>query len=177
MLSSISWQQYFAVLLLISASYYAFVLLRYYQNDIAVFLKNKKSGQPALPEPETSSFEVMGKAQPEPGVSFSEGDELQFLIEPDGEPSSPETDVAQEEEERSVEQRQHLLGEVTDLITAFHAMDDKPGFLSLLKIQLEPYAAANVSANWTALKKQIIELSKGKLPFKLGIQDLRSIPN
>ena len=72
MLHTISWQQYFAAVFLISLAYYAYVLLRYYRRE--------PESQPALPQVSA----LMGAIRPEPGTGSVSPEELMFA-EPESE--------------------------------------------------------------------------------------------
>ena len=156
MLNTISWQQYIAAVLLLTAAWYAYVGLRYYQPEISAFLKIKPKADSIMPG---VAHAVMGPAQPEAGTSLNDPKELIFSVAADDDisdqtlPKGPADD---------------LLAEAETLINAFEESDDKNGFLSLLNILISKY---EVFADEISLPQLISKLSKHKLPFTVAADE------
>ncbi|OCX54324.1 hypothetical protein BEL04_08680 [Mucilaginibacter sp. PPCGB 2223] len=154
MLNSISWLQYIAAVILLTTSWYAYIGLRYFQPELSRFLRIKPKSSGALPEVATAQ-PVMAVARPEPGTNLAEPDELVFSISAaDGIsdqtlPQGPADD---------------LLAEAETLISAFTDNNDKPGFLSLLRVLISKY---EVFADEISLPQLIsaLQLPAKKLPF------------
>src|ERR1700710_416083 len=119
MLNSISWQQYVTAVFLLTAAWYAYVGLRYYQPEISRYLRIKPKAQSALPEVASDPADLMAPARPEPGTGQQNAEELIFSIATDDDisdqtlPKGPSDD---------------LLAEAETLIDAFSDSDDKKGF-------------------------------------------------
>ncbi|MDT3401038.1 hypothetical protein [Mucilaginibacter terrae] len=174
MLSSVSWQQFLAVLTFIVLAYYCYVGLRYYQKELWAFV-NRKPATGKLPSPNlTSSFQVMGLAKPDHGVSISDTSDLQFAVE-----EEPETEIASKGHEVVVNTRPQdptndLLQDVSHLVEAFKEIDDKSEFLSLLRIQYSSYRSPEAnSVDWPSVKQRTLMLSKDKLPFTVTEADIQ----
>jgi hypothetical protein len=152
MLNSISWQQYVVAVILITAAWYAYVGLRYYQPEISALLKFKPKTHSVIPE---VAHSVMGSAQPEVGTSLNDPEELIFSMATSDDiseatlPKGPADD---------------LLAEAESLISAFEESDDKKGFLSLLKILISKY---EIFADEISLPQVIDALKTKKLPFTI----------
>lgn len=170
MLSSISWQQYLAAIVLISVSYYLYVILRYYQSEISSLFKPGKNSNP-FPGIAASNIQVMGAAKLENGVSISDTQELQF-----DEPTPDEIDSHNEDvsivdiHNPSLE----LVAEAGNLIEAFKDIDNKVEFLSLLQILISSYKRFKNDIDLPGTLKRVIELSSNKLLFPVTIADLQS---
>lgn len=134
MLSFISWPQYFAAVVIIGLAYYGIVLVKYYREELLVFVHPK----PAFPATTVPKFggEVIGSIKPEPGESSLNAEDLQF---PDGEPT------AQDE----------LINEMRGLINAFKGLDQKDEFLSLLSLIFSRYAGTEIDR--FSLIEQVLE--------------------
>lgn len=156
MLNTISWQQYIVAVFLLTAAWYAYVGLRYYQPELSSFLKIKSKPTSALPEVATA-HSVMGTIQPDVGTSLHDAQELIFSIASDDAVSDQTLPKGPADD---------LLAEAETLISAFEENDDKKGFLSLLKILISKY---EVFADEISLLQTITSLkaSSTKLPFKI----------
>jgi len=123
MLQHISWQEYFTAILLLTALWYAFVLLRYYRPEItARFQKNEL--QPAL----VASAPVIGGIKTD--YETMDAEELSFgSASPDD--ISDFTLVPGPTDE--------LIAEAQTLAQAFKETPNKTEFLSLLAVLLSKY--------------------------------------
>jgi hypothetical protein len=156
MLNSISWPQYIVAVLLLTAAWYAYVGLRYFGPEISAFLKIKPKQDSNLPEVATA-HSVMGAIRPEVGTSLNDPDELIFSIASDDEVADQTLPQGPADE---------LLAEAETLITAFTESDDKPGFLSLLRVLISKY---EVFADEISLPQVIsaLQTAANKLPFTI----------
>jgi hypothetical protein len=121
MLSSISWQQYLAAIAVITASYYLYVTLRYYQNEIANVFNGKQDATTHLSHSQSPVFDVMGEARLDNSVSITEDQELQFVgpDDDDIEIHKVQNDSVAILEETAVDPSQELIAEAGNLIEAF----------------------------------------------------------
>ena len=173
MLSPISWQQFLAVLTILTLVYYCYVGLRYYQKELSAFI-NQKPANGTLPSPNpTSPFQVMGIAKPDHGVTTSDANDLQFAVE-----EEPEMEISSDEHQGVADTSpqdptKNLLQDVSHLVEAFKEIDNKPEFLSLLRIQYNSYRSDEDSVDWPAVQHGTLQLSQGKLPFAISEADVQ----
>jgi len=167
MLSSISWQHYLAAIIILSLAYYGYVTLRYYQKEISNLFNRKQTGNPIFSEVQTASFQVMGNAKSENGVSFLEPEDL-VISEPIE--NQPATVV---NTNRDIPPSQELEVEAGNLIDAFKEIDNKPEFITLLRILVASYKRYKDEIDLPSLLTKVIELSKEKLLFTLSPTDLK----
>lgn len=175
MLSSISWQQYFAAIAIISASYYLYVILRYYQREVTNLFIAKRPGQVLAPSCTLSSFAVMGQAKQDQSITVVADEELQFAeADIDENLNKP---VAESIAANPIEllPQMQLLNETDKLIDAFTDVDSKSEFISLLNILLTSYKPYESEINYLQLTEHILNESYGKLPFDLTSKDLPAL--
>lgn len=150
MLNTISWQQYLTAVILLTAAWYAYVGLRYYQPELLALLKIKPKDSSSLPPVASQMTVVMGEAKPEADTGLYEPDELLFSsasadnISDQTLPKGPSDDLLAE--------AQVLAG----------ACPEKSEFLSLFKILLNKY---DVYADEISLPAIIQSL---QLPFEVA---------
>lgn len=158
MLNAISWQQYITAVLLLTAAWYAYVGLRYYQPEITAFLKIKSKGQLAVPPVANQMTVVMGEAKPEADTGLFNPEELIFSnSEPDDIsdqtlPKGPADD---------------LLAEAMVLVDAYGENDNKTEFLSLFKLLLDKYEVFADEISLPAIIQSLNAFAANKLPFKI----------
>jgi hypothetical protein len=173
MLSSISWQHYLAAVITLTTCYYGYVVLRYYQNELFNFF-NRKQASAELPNVTASSANIMGYAKPDYGTALSNIEEVQFA-EPTPDEQPPHLSVraadvaATMEVQRPAEEE--LETEAGRLIDAFKDVDDKPEFLSLLRILVESYITLSGVVDLQVTMQRIINYAQGKLVFELTMED------
>lgn len=157
MFTSISWQQYAVFIGVLTAIYYAYVLLRYYRSDLGGLLKRGLDRSDRDPKIIPLAGGLMGTAQPdETGFDVSGSDELEFAEE-----TGP--DEAEEDYQR-------LKAETAELIKyAAAAGEDKEGLLSLLAIYLEK-TSGQYRDNLSAF---ILSQAQGLFDFELLPEDLQ----
>lgn len=172
MLSSISWQQFLAVLSILTLAYYAYVGLRYYQREIRNFFVKRTA---TVPQSAASSppFQVMGTARPDHGVSISDSEELHFVVDDEPESEITETPRPKTPDTPPSDPTDALVKDVSHLVNAFQEIDDKPEFLSLLHIQIGTYQADAEEIDWPRVKKRVMQLTHEKLPFAIQETDLQ----
>lgn len=165
MLSSISWQQYLAAVAILTISYYLFVILRYYQSDLSNFFHPRKKADSLFTGLETPPVQVMGQAKSEDVLTIEDPDAFQFGdITPDEEHVVPlVSDPSQE-----------LVLEAGDLINAFTNIDNKPEFLSLLKILISSYQRFGDTLDLPVIYEKVSSMASAKLRFKLTRDDLQA---
>jgi hypothetical protein len=172
MLSSISWQQFLAAILIITVVYYGYVIPRYYQKEVAVFFNLKKNAHNLTRSLQNTPFEVMGKAKPDFGVSVTEPEDLQFAG-----PSEDGTEVGLSEnaaisDGAARDPSAELKADIGKLIDAFKDVDDKREFLMLLRIQFNTYKGFKDQINLPDIQEYILRLSNEKLSFSIDRADL-----
>lgn len=165
MLSSISWQQYLAAIVILTLFYYLYILLRYYQKEIGHLL-NRQQKQSNIFSGVASPIQVMGAAKLDNGVSISNTGDLQFGETSPDEIKSPAVSAS--------DPSQELVMEAANLIEAFKDIDNKPEFLSLLKILIGSYQRFQDEIDFSLSLNRILEISKKKLQFPVTLGDLQS---
>jgi hypothetical protein len=78
MLKAISWQQYMTAVILLSAAWYTYVGLRYYQPELSAFLRIKPQPRPAVPPVAHQMTGVVGEAKAEADTGLLDSAELIF---------------------------------------------------------------------------------------------------
>lgn len=174
MLSSISWQHYLAAIVILTVSYYGYVILRYYQKEISNLFNLKQNSANLFANAQAAPANVMGAAKLDNGVSVAKSDELYFsestpddIIEVSTIQDNPHsnTDVIYSP---SVE----LENEAGNLIAAFQEIDNKPEFITLLRILINSYKRFKDDIDLPVTLNRIVEISKEKLMFQLSLTDL-----
>jgi hypothetical protein len=175
MLSSISWQHYLAAIVILSVSYYGYVILRYYQQEISNLFNRKQNNANLFPNASAAPANVMGAAKLDVGVSLTKSEEMHFTdSSPDEvEPNATENVSAIPNTTVIYPPSEELEVEAGNLITAFHEIDNKPEFITLLKILINSYKRFQDEIDLPATLNRIIEISKERLMFPLTLTDLQ----
>ncbi|MGF7072353.1 hypothetical protein [Mucilaginibacter sp. 3215] len=159
MLNSISWQQYIAAVLLLSAAWYAYVGLHYFQPEISAFLKIKKPKASAVPAVANQTNTVMGSIQADSDTGAYQSDELVFSnAHPD--------DVSEETLPKGPSD--DLLAEAQVLVTAYEGNDNKTEFLSLLQQLVNSYEVFRDEISLPRVIESLKQFAQAKLPFRLN---------
>jgi hypothetical protein len=159
MLSTISWQQYVTAVLLLSAAWYAYVGLRYYQPELSAFLKIKPKPQSTSVPPVANQLTVvMGEARPEADTGLYNPEELIFS-------NSQSDDISDQTLPKGPSD--DLLVEGMVLVDAYGDNNDKAEFLSLFELLLSKYEVFADEINLSAVIKQLNAYAANKLPFKI----------
>jgi hypothetical protein len=162
MLNTISWQQYITAVILLSAAWYAYVGLRYYQVELSAFLKIKPTANSSVPSVANQMTVVMGEAKPEADTGLYSPEELIFSgAQPDDIsdqtlPKGPGDD---------------LIAEAIVLVDAYADNGDKTEFLSLFKLLLDKYEVFADEISLPATIKQLNSYAVDKLPFKIEAEE------
>ncbi len=172
MLSSISWQQFLAALVIITLVYYFYIGLRYYQKDLRAIANRKKVSGLNQSGTHATAYQVMGIAKQEHGVSVSDADHLYFAIDDEPETETIANEVHPIANTTDQGPTEALLNDVSQLINAFKEVDDKAEFLSLLRIQYHSYHADGEAIDWPAVKQRTLQLSGERLPFSVSEADV-----
>jgi hypothetical protein len=169
MLSSISWQHYIAAIVIITVSYYLYVVLRYYQKEIANLFNRKSTSTEMFAGVQAAPIEVMGKAKPDNGVHLSDASELQFT-----EASADEPEILSESVPfaNGHQPSSELINEANNLIEAFKDVDNKQEFLSLLCILIDSYKRYSDEIDLPAALDRVITIAREKLQFSVTSSDL-----
>jgi hypothetical protein len=175
MLSSISWQHYLAAIVILTVSYYSYVILRYYQKEISSLFNRKQNTAYLFTNAQTATVNIMGAAKLDSGVSVSKSEELHFS---DATPDEVEPVTTTEENLPSNTDLKHspaeeLEVEAGNLIAAFQEIDNKPEFITLLRILIDSYQRFKDEIDLPATLNRVVELSKEKLMFPVSITDLQ----
>ena len=133
MLSSISWQHYFAAIIILSLIYYGYVVLRYYQKEISNLFNRKQDATALFSNVQTGPYQVMGNAKSDNGVTITESQDLIFFQPLEDHPPAGETIAA------DISPSQELAVEAGNLIEAFKEIDNKQEFITLLRILIGSY--------------------------------------
>lgn len=150
MLQHISWQQYGTALFLLTALWYAFVILRYYRPEISAhFRKNE------LPTPLVASAPVIGSIKTD--YETPDAEELQFGS------ASPD-DIS--DFTLAPGPADELVAEAQTLAMAFQDTPNKAEFLSLLGVLLSKYEPYRNEIDLKALRPLAAQL-----PFAIEEQE------
>src|SRR5476649_888749 len=113
MLSSISWQHYLAAIIILSVTYYGYVVLRYYQKEISNLFNRKQDATALFSNVQTAPNQVMGNAKLDNGVTITESQDLVFSEPLEDHPAAGATIAA------DITPSQELAVEAGNLIDAF----------------------------------------------------------
>jgi len=166
MLNPISWQQYFAAILLLSAAWYSYIGLRYYRNELAAMLKIKPAVQTITPPVAGKLSVVMGEAKPEIDTHICFAEDLVFSGTVPDEISDQTIPAGPADK---------LLAEAKVLMQGFSENDDKTGFLSIFKTLLAGYAIDSAQINLPEIAGSLCEFAASRLPFPLETNDLLNL--
>ncbi len=169
MLSSISWQHYIAAIVIITVSYYLYVVLRYYQKEIANLFNRRSPSTEMFAGVQAAPIEVMGKAKPDIGVKLSDASELQFS---EASPDDPEILSESGPFKNTYQPSTELIQEANNLIEAFKNLDNKQEFLSLLGILIDSYKRYSDEIDLPSALDRVITTAKVKLQFPITSSDL-----
>ncbi|TWR24784.1 hypothetical protein FPZ43_17975 [Mucilaginibacter pallidiroseus] len=170
-MSSISWQQYFAAIAIISVTYYLYVLLRYYQREISNLFTSKQQSAVMSQGGSISPTELMGAARPDKHVRIVEEQELQFADEELNESLDSTGDLTDSNNNITIPEAQ-LIGETDNLIAAFKDVDNKSEFLSLLKILIGSFQPYQAEIDFSKVTTHVISQSAENLLFDLTADEL-----
>jgi hypothetical protein len=166
MLSSISWQHYLAAVVILTGFYYFYVVLRYYQKEIAGLLNRQSKHSNMFSGVGPAPVQVMGAAKLDNGISISNTEDLQF------------SESAPDEIESSIisasDPSKELVVEAGNLIEAFKDIDNKPEFLNLFKILIGSYQRFQDEIDLPFSLDRILEIAKEKLQFPIVLSELQS---
>jgi len=175
MLFSISWQHYLAAIVILTVSYYGYVILRYYQKEISNLFNRKQSSANLFTGAQSAPANVMGAAKLDNGVSVSRSEELYFSESAPDEvgPVSTIQENLQSHTEAIYSPSEELEVEAGNLISAFQEIDNKPEFITLLRILIDSYQRFKDDIDLPATLNRIVEISKERLLFPLSLTDLQ----
>jgi len=162
MLNDISWQQYVTAIILLSAAWYAYVGLRYYQPDLSALLKIKPTVQSSTPQVANQMTVVMGQAKPDADTGLYNPEELIFSA---GQPD----DISDQTLPKGP--ADDLLAEATVLIDAYGDNSDKAEFLSLFKLLLDKYEVFADEISLPAVIQSLNTYEVNKLPFQIQAEE------
>lgn len=171
MLSSISWQHYLAAIVIITISYYLYVILRYYQKEISSLFNRKPQTTDVFSAIQSPAIAVMGQAKPDNGVTVTE---TQILSYADVLPDEPiqATEQMQTAEIKN-DPSSELVSEAGNLIEAFKEIDNKQEFLTLVGILVSSYKKFQEQIDLPAALSRVVEISKDKLKFTVALSDFQ----
>lgn len=172
MLSSISWQHYLAAVVIITISYYLYVILRYYQKEISNLFNRKPQTANVFSAFQSTPISIMGQAKPENGVSISETQNLPFSDVLPDEPESTTNKPIQTAEIQN-DPFSDLVSEAGNLIEAFKDVDNKQEFLTLVNILISSYNRFQEQIDLQAALSRVAEISKDKLKFTVALSDFQ----
>ncbi|WP_448698237.1 hypothetical protein ACFGVR_15570 [Mucilaginibacter sp. AW1-3] len=150
MLHDITWQQYSTAVILITAVWYGYVLLKFY--------KPRPKTLAATPPVANQMMVVMSAIKPDTDTGVHEADELHFSV------ASPD-DISDQTLPKGP--GDELLEEAQTLIAAYTENDDKKSFLSLLKILLNKYEVFADEISLPTVIDLLKQFAKARLPFTL----------
>jgi hypothetical protein len=167
MLSSISWQHYVAAIIILALIYYGYVVLRYYQKEISNLFNRKQDATALFSNVQTRPYQVMGNAKLDNGVTITESQDLVYSEPLEDHPATSATCAA------DITPSQELTVEAGNLIDAFKEIDNKPEFITLLRILIGSYKRYKDEIDLPIMLNSVVELSKEKLMFPIALTDLQ----
>lgn len=173
MLSSISWQHYLAAVVIITVSYYLYIVLRYYQKEIGNLFNRKPQTSNFFSGVQAPAYAVMGQAKPDNGVTIGETQNLPFTdVLPDDliEAATKSTDLVSNQNDPSSE----LVSEAGNLIEAYKDVDNKQEFITLIGILVGSYKRFQEQIDLPAALSRVVEISKDKLKFTVALSDFQN---
>lgn len=173
MLSSISWQHYFAAVVIITISYYLYVILRYYQKEIGNLFYRKPQAADVFSAIQSPAISVMGQAKPDNGVTVTETKNLPFTDVLPDEPIQTITEQMQTADIQA-DPSSELVSEAGNLIEAFKDVDNKQEFLTLVGILVSSYKRFQEQIDLPAALNRVVEISKDKLKFTVALSDFQN---
>jgi hypothetical protein len=173
MLSSISWQHYLAAVVIITVSYYLYVILKYYQKEIGNLFNRKRETAGIFSAVQTPPISVMGQAKPDIGVTVGVTETLLFT---DVLPDDPSEAISEITHETSIQDdpSAELIFEAGNLIEAFKDVDNKQEFLTLLGLLVGSFKRFQEQIDLPAVLSRVVEISKDKLKFTVALSDLQN---
>jgi len=176
MFASISWQHYLTAIVILTASYYGYVILRYYQKEISNLFNRKQRSANLFTGAQAAPANVMGAAKLDNGVSVAPSEELYFSDSTPDDVGAVSTSRENHPSQTEViySPSKELEIEAGNLIAAFQEIDNKPEFITLLGILIDSYKRFKDDIDLPATLNRIIEISKEKLKFQLSLTDLQS---
>jgi hypothetical protein len=162
MLSAISWQQYITAIILLTAAWYAYVGLRYYQPELSAFLKIKTRQAPTVPPVANQMTVVMGEAKPEADTGLFDPEELVFS-------NSQPDDISDQTLPKGPSD--DLFEEAMVLVNAYADNNNKAEFLSLFELLLDKYEVFAEEINLPAIIKSLNAFAADKLPFEIQAEE------
>lgn len=173
MLYAISWQHYLAAVIILTISYYLYVILRYYQKEITNLFNRKSQPVDVFSAIHLPAVAVMGQAKPDNGVSVRETQDLQFT---DVLPDEPEPTIKKPIQTTDFQNdpSSDLVSEAGNLIEAFKDVDNKQEFLTLVSILISSYNRFQEQIDLPAALSRIVEISKDKLKFTVALSDFQN---
>lgn len=159
MLNAVTWQQYITAILICCAVWYAFIGLRFFQPELQAFLKIKPKDNSVTPPVAGRTAAVMGHINPDSDTGIYESEQLIFG-------NSTPDDISDQTLPKGP--ADDLLSEAQTLITAYEENDDKPSFLSLLKILLNKYEVFADEISLPVVITSLKQFAQTKLPFRVS---------
>jgi hypothetical protein len=175
MLSSISWQQYFAAIAIVSVSYYIYILLRYYQREITGLFTPKQKASLLAQTGALSTIDVMGRPRQDHNFSIVDDQELQFAEDEVNENVEQATATPINTSCHNASPQEQLIAEMDNLIKAFADVDSKSEFISLFNILISSYDQYQDEINYEQVSGYVISKSHSFLPFDLITADLPTV--
>ena len=173
MLSSISWQHYLAAVVIITVSYYLYVVLRYYQKEISVLFNRKTQTADIFSAIPPSAISIIGQAKPDNGVSIGDTQSLPFTDVLPDDPNDSIIDSNQTSDSQN-DPESELVSEVGNLIEAFKDVDNKQEFITLVGILVGSYNRFQGQIDLPAALSRVVEISKEKLKFTVALSDFQN---
>jgi hypothetical protein len=162
MLNAISWQQYITAVILLTAAWYAYVGLRYYQPELSAFLKIKPKPRSSVPPVANQMTVVMGEPKPEADTGLYDPEELIFS-------STQPDDISDQTLPKGP--ADDLLAEAQALVSVYAENDNKTEFLSLFKLLIDKYDVFADEISLPAIIKSLNAFAADKLPFEIQAEE------
>lgn len=172
MLSSISWQQYFAAIATISISYYLYVIVRYYQREISTLFSAEQIHETPISTASFSPVNVMGQKRQDQNISTVDDQDLKFADHEEIETLDPELRDPSSLNSSTQTLQQQMLIEMDKLIGAFVEIDNKVEFISLLVILINAYHHYEAEIDLAEVAQHVCTNAHAKLKFDVSMDDL-----
>jgi hypothetical protein len=160
MLHTVSWLQYIAAVILITAAWYSYIGLQYYRAELQAWLRIRTPAKSPPPPVSGTSYAIMGEARPDEGGITLDSEEMIFSADSTPDDLSEQTILRGPSDD--------LFDEGKTLIEGFARIPDKTLFLSSLNTLVEKYELFREEISLPAIISRLHSYGRAKLPFSLN---------
>ncbi|QQL50163.1 hypothetical protein [Mucilaginibacter ginkgonis] len=175
MLASISWQHFLTALITLTGGYYFYIALRYYQSELAGFLKGKGKSPSKFPIAVDNSINIIGKARETEMISIADDKDIYYgdTMGDDHNPEVISSAVQEVENDVSVNFANKLEADIENLIEVYKNSDDKEGFLSLINVLVSSFRRYDSVTDLSTILGWTVEHANEKLRFTIALSEVQ----